>query len=454
MSGTTTVATYEFDAELQAEITALAMWDHDFLRRTDGLIQPQYFSDDVEAGFVRLATDFYAKHGEAPSKAAWLELIKDGFAAKPPVWRDDLKADVVQKLKDTLGLTIRSRSFILEKVAEFAKQQELLNALVEAADTVGKVHDPDRFLRIEKRMLNAFKVGLQDSDEDYDYFEKIEERTQNRVNIAAGGPSKSGITTGVPELDGLLLHRGWGRAELSAFMGAMKSGKSFNLTSAAAAGISAGFNVLMVTLENSADIQAGRIDAYFSDIGISDQFKSPHAINTKVADAGKRVGMGKLKIRQFATGTFKPRDLERLLDDYATKGLFFDLIVIDYLDIMAPDTPFEVEREASKHIWTRVRGIAGTYRGPNGHPALLSATQTNREGAKAATANGTHVAEDINKVRIADLVITINATDEEKAAKKARLYLALGRNQQDAITVFVKRDLDKGRAVAEVESVE
>jgi replicative DNA helicase len=46
--------------------------------------------------------------------------------------------------------------------------------------------------------------------------------------------------------------------------------------------------------------------------------------------------------------------------------------------------------------------------------ALLSATQTNREGAKVETIEAIHVAEDYNKIRIADLVISINANEVEK----------------------------------------
>jgi replicative DNA helicase len=445
---------YPFDAELQTEIAALCMWDHDFLRRTDGLIEPEYFGCDVEAGFIRLAIDFYAKHREAPSKAAWMQIIRDGYATKPTAWREDLKGEVVDKLAATSRMDVRSRAFLLDHVAEFAKQQALLNGLIIAADAVGKQSDPKRFEKIESILTKAFKVGLQEGDEDYDYFEKIEERTQERLDIAGGGKPKTGVTTGVAELDGLLLHGGWGRREMSLFMGAMKSSKSFNLLSAAAAAVEAGYNVLFVTLENSAAIQAQRIDAYFSDIGMSNHLSSAHTVAGKVRAVGARTSIGKLKIREFPTGVFKPRDLERLLEDYAAKGLMFDLIVVDYLDIMAPDVAAESEREASKQIYTRCRGIIGTYRGPRGHAALLSATQTNREGAKAATAVGTHVAEDINKVRIADLVISINRTDDEKAQSKARLHIALARNQRDSVTIFVKQDLDKGRAVSAVESVE
>jgi replicative DNA helicase len=435
---------------MQTEICALAMWDHDFLRRTDGLIRPEYFTDEIESGFIRLTLDFYAKHREAPSKTAWVQLLKDGFLAKPPVWRNDLKADVVQKLADTQRMTIRSRSFILDKVAEFAKQQALLNGLIAAADAIDKMHDPDRFKKIEQVLSGAFKVGLRDSDEDYDFFERIEERHQARMDLIAGAKPRTGITTGIAELDDLLeMHGGWGRKELSLFMGAAKASKSFNLTSSAAAAVLAGYDTLFITLENAREVQARRIEAYMAEVAMSNFLRTPHAVKSNMDAIAASEKRGRLHIREFPMHSFRPKDLERLIDEYKAKGIVFDLVVIDYLDVMAPDSYKENTIEASREIYGRCRGVAQA----EGF-ALVSATQTNREGAKAATAQMTHVAEDFNRIRIADIVISINRTEEERTSGKARLYIAAARNQRDGVTLFVKQDLDMGRAVAAVEAVE
>jgi replicative DNA helicase len=60
-----------------------------------------------------------------------------------------------------------------------------------------------------------------------------------------------------------------------------------------------------------------------------------------------------------------------------------------------------------------------------------------------------HVAEDYNKIRIADLVISINASDLEKTCKEARLYFAASRNQK-AVTITIKRDLSIMRHIKEI----
>lgn len=450
VSGTTITPVYDFDATTQTEIVSCLMWDHDFLNRACDLVRPEYFEDEIERGFVRLALQHQAKYREAPSAAVWVELIKDSYKAKPSLWRDDVKPDVIAKLRDTSKMGVHSRAWLLDKIGEFAKQQEIVNALIEAASSVGKTADPDRFTKIEARMTQAFRVGVPAVEEDYDYFGRVSERTAERLDIAAGGRPKTGITTGIKELDEVLSkHQGWGRKEMSLLMGGAKSTKSFNLTSFAGAAVLAGHNVLLVTLENSREIQSDRLDAYFSEIGMSDHLKSPHGVDAKITALAASGKAGTLRIREFPTGTFRPNDLERLIDDYKVKGITFDLVVIDYMDIMAPDRRYDQEREASKEIYTRCRGIASR----EGF-ALLSATQSNREGNKAATAMATHVSEDFNRVKLADLVISINRTEDEKKAHKARLYIAAARNVEDGITIFVKQDLNMGRAIVEVEGVE
>lgn len=450
MSATTIPPVYDFDTATQTELVSCLMWDHDFVNRAADLVRPEYFENEVERGFVRLALDHQAKYREAPSATVWAELIKEAYRATPPLWRGDLKADVVAKLRETAKMTVRSRPWLLDKVGEFAKQQEIINALVDAASTVGKLSDADRFRKVEERMTKAFRVGVPDAEDDYDFFERITERTETRLEIAAGGRPKTGITTGVRELDEVLTpHQGWGIKELSLLMGGAKSTKSFNLTSFAGAAVLAGHNVLLVTLENSKEVQATRLDAYFSEIGMSEHLRSPHGVAGKITALASSGKMGTLRIREFPTGTFRPKDFDRLIDDYKVKGITFELVVIDYLDIMAPDRSYDSPIEASKEIYTRCRGIASR----EGF-GLLSATQTNREGNKAATATGTHVAEDFNRVRIADVVISVNRTEDEKKAGKARLYIALARNATDGITLFVSQDLNKGRAIAAVEAVE
>ena len=86
------------------------MWDDDFLKSTDGLIKPDYFTNEIEQLFVELALQHYSKYHEAPSKAAWFEHLKE--ASKRGRLRSDQKVDAVNKLKDTMTATVRARQWL------------------------------------------------------------------------------------------------------------------------------------------------------------------------------------------------------------------------------------------------------------------------------------------------------------------------------------------------------
>jgi len=85
---------------------------------------------------------------------------------------------------------------------------------------------------------------------------------------------------------------------------------------------------------------------------------------------------------------------------------------------------------------------------------MLSATQTNREGAKASVSTMEHVAEDFNRVRIADILISINADEAERRAKEARLYFAASRNQRGDFTIRIKQDLERMKFIERILGIE
>ena len=438
---------YDFEAETQTALAKLVMWDDDFNRRTLGLIKPEYFSNQIEGTLVGLSQDFFNKYGEAPTSYAWAEIIKNAVLTKR--LRDDEKKDAIAKIKETHGLTVLNRDWFIEKTCEFAKQNAIINAMASAIPLLQKAGDVERFAKIEKLLGTAFAVAPVERDDDYDYFERITERTDQRIEVAAGGGVKTGVTTGVKELDDILLHRGWGRRELSALIGGAKSSKSFHLSFFAAKAVESGYNALLISLENSTEVTATRIDAMFSEVGISEQYSRPHAMDTGVKAASAKPGMGKLRIRRRRAGSFTPNDLKVMIDEYKAKGIKFDLVVIDYIDIMAPNRWTQDNIQNSKSICVDIRQVADDE-----NFAVLSAFQTNREGHKSSVVRAENVAEDFNRIRIPDLVLGINRTEDERAEQKARITFVAARNQADGYTLFVKQDLDHGMAISSVESVE
>jgi replicative DNA helicase len=423
---------FDFDENFQTKIAACALKDAQFNHRTEGLIRPEYFQNIYEATLVNIALRYYQKYKRCPDVTTLVQLIKQDVQNR--IIQKDMVSGVRETLKILLQVDIGDVDFVVDSVAEFAQHQAMELALVESAELLLKRD----FKKIGKLMQKALDVGAAEKLQEYDYFAKIEERTQRRREEQAFGDRRpNSITTGVKTLDKRLYRKGWGRKELSVLMGAPKSGKSTGLAFFAKNAALAGYNVLYVTLEVSTEITTDRLDACLSAIPMMDLPGSMHEAHRKIESLAQKSTTGKFYIEEFPSGALTPSQLRRVIQRYKSQGIVFDLLVVDYLDIMAPDRWTDNDIANSKQVWVDVRAIAQTE-----NLAILSATQTNREGAKAKVATMTHAAEDFNKIRIADLVVSINATDEEKAVNEARLFFAASRNQRGNFCLRIKQDLE------------
>jgi replicative DNA helicase len=425
---------FEFEPDFQMKIAGLVLRDEAFYRRCDGLILPQYFEDRSLAALVHITTNYHEKYRRLPERSEWAELIKDAKAQK--AIRDDDVPDMVTALRAILKAPLAARDYAVDKVADFAKRQAISAAYMQTIPLVEKGEHE----KAEKIMQKAFATGAQAVVQDNDYWNSIESRTQYRRDVEAGLITKDGITTGLPKLDKMLYHQGWGRKELSVIMGGAKKGKSTGLLHWALAASQKGYNTLYVTLEVAAKIIMERMDANVSGVDMSDLNNKNNEVEKGVKDRAGLRKPGVLKVVEYASGVMTCSMLRKVIEFYRAEGIIFDCIVVDYADIMAAEIKSGNDINESKQVWLGLRAIAHDE-----NAAVLTATQTNRAGFTADVAKAEHAAEDFNKIRIADLVLTINRTDEEKVKGEARLYFAASRNQAGEFTLKISQDLSKMR---------
>lgn len=435
------VERFEFDSDFQTKLSAHVLGDYGFMRRVGQLIRPEYFENIGEAAIVNMAKKYWDRYGQVAPKASHGLLLKAEFDSG--AIRGDAKAEAVAAIKRLWSQDLAGGVHAAEQVADFCKHQAMSQAILSSVDYLGK----KKFEKIEQVVKEALAIGINDEGDSYDYFERIAERTEERLDKAAGKVPPQGVTTGFPKMDDVLYHRGWGKKELSVLMGGAKSGKTTAMIGFAKSASLSGKNVLYVTLEVSAKIISERLDASMSDNMMKELGKHINDIDTKVRDIQKRAGC--LKIHEFAPGSFTPGQLTRLIESYEAKGIFFELVVVDYADIMAPDQRSNDVIENSKNIYIGLRAVAFEK-----NVALLSATQSNREGFKSTVAKAEHIADDFNKVRIVDLLISINITEEERANGEARLFFAASRNQESNFTIYIKTDIARMKFITSILKIE
>ncbi|QNH71638.1 DNA helicase [Rhizobium phage V1VFA-S] len=434
----TETAQFEFDQSFQTKVAALVMRDTNFAMNTKDLIKPEYFTEDAAGALVRIVHEHVKTYRSVPDMKILPTILKDEIAAKRI--RSDMVDPIKKMVRDVLTTDLSNPQFVQDKVTDFAKHQAVEGAIMQILPLLEKGKD---WGKIGQLMKDAVSIGAVTDGGDYDYFEEIKNRTKERHDLKAGKVVRSGITTGYAAIDAYLYHMGWGRKELSCIMGAAKAGKSMSLGDFGKNAAMAGYNVFYDSLEVAKEIIASRVDAAMSDTLMKDLHKDPDKVEAAIkAIAAKS---GHFKLRDHASGTLKPSVLYRLLEKYRADGIIFDLVIVDYADIMAAEYRSDSLQENLRTIYVDLRAIAYEC-----NCALLTATQTNRDGAKASTAKATDVGDDWNKARTVDLMLGINATDAEKAAGEARLTWLLARNGESDFSLAIKQDRAKMQFITKI----
>lgn len=428
---------YNFDAAFQRKIAALVMRDSTFALKVKDLVKPEYFTEQPIGALVRVVQEHVKVYKTIPDLRILPTLLKDEINAKRI--RPDLIDGIKEMVRDAVRADLSNPDFVADKVVDFAKHQAIEQAMITSLPLLEK----GEFGKIAEIMKGAMNVGAVVDSGDYDYFAEIAARTQKRKDLLAGKIVKNGITTGYSAIDAYLYHNGWGRKELSCIMGAAKAGKSMSLGDFSKNASLAGHNALYVSLEVAKEIIAERIDASLSDTMIRELHKKPDEVEDAIRKAEARAGQ--FRLRDYASGTFKPSHLHRLIESYKADGIVFDLITVDYADIMASEYRSDSLIENLRTIYIDLRAIAHEF-----NAALLTATQTNRDGAKAATAKATDVGDDWNKARTVDILLGINATDAEKTAGEARLSWLLSRNTEDGFSLRIRQNRQKMQFIEKV----
>lgn len=447
------VEKFEFDADFQSRIVYLTATDSGFLKKVGHLLKPEYFESSGEATLMAVAMQHWKNYGSSMNdydvmKLALQDAVKTRLARPEaikeciPAVQAVIKQQAEARTGEAHGL---NADFVAEKIAEFVRHQAVIDAITRS---VGLIDRRD-FDKIEKLVSEATSIGVSNEEGGGDYFERLLIRSNERAEESAGRRPPKGITTGHPKIDNLLYHRGWGRKELSCLMGGPKAGKTTALIEFGSGACMAGFNVLYVTLEVSNRIVEERADARFSEIPIGDLVGKFADVNLKIGALADSKKCGRFFIAEYPTGGMSPAMLRSLLERHKAKGLTYDLVIVDYADIMAPDFRTNDPIENSKQIYIGLRAVAHEW-----NAAVLTATQSNRAGFQAVTAKAEHVADDINKVRTVDLFISINVTEEERKDGKARLYFAASRNQRSGMTVFITQDFNTMKFIKAIERIE
>jgi replicative DNA helicase len=195
--------------------------------------------------------------------------------------------------------------------------------------------------------------------------------------------------------------------------------------------------VIHYTLELSADDVAERYDASFAKIPIRDLLDREADLARTMEKLGQRMG-NSLIIKEYPTKSASVSTIRSHIQQCLAVGFVPDMIIVDYLDLLKSDFRRKEKREELSDIAEALRGLAGEIGIP-----CWSATQSRRGAISKEIHDEEDVSEDIGKMNISDLVITINQTKEQYGDGIMKLLVAKNRNGPRWETVEIVTSLSR-----------
>jgi len=335
------------------------------------------------------------------------------YSTTPNPQQIEAETDQEFKLHDISPDEVKYVCIEIEKFCKYSAMKHaslILPGLIQEG-----IEDETKYSEARELVTDAVLVSLH-KDLGLRYFETVDERIQRMLNE---DPTTSTGWDGVDDA----LFGGISRKELLLVSANSGGGKSITLANLAFNFLNQNLNVLYISLELSEDVIAQRFDTMFTGIGRKEWKENTDAVSKGVKHSGKDIGI--LDIIQMPTATTSNQIRSYLKEYYLNHKMTPDLLVLDYIDNMAPnehvsaDNVFEKDKRSSEQL----RQI-----GVDHNMYMATASQLNRQGAVTSDHNQSHIAGGISKIHVADVYWSIIFTPEMRAQGKIIFIFQKTRN--------------------------
>ena len=417
---------YKFQDSIQRGVIYLAKSDEAFLLQIMPMVKSDYFEYPSHQKMYTVINEFFLTYKKLPTDDQLLEQTKNILASHELFgdYRDELTA--INQLDEK---AIDNQEYYLDLVEEFAKEQAIKDAILNSVDHLKKKN----FGAIEEEVRSAFSVN-RNVDLGTDYFVEIQARWDRLNNSSLQPKFRTPFESVNEALEGGLAHK-----EMAMVVAPPGVGKSLFLANQAARSVLDGHNVLYISLEMAEDRVAQRLDSIFTRIKQKELSGRVDDIEERLTIISKQwEDRGRLVLKEFPTKRLSVTGLRAFLNQLKNYEDFTpDVLIIDYLELMRSDKDM-AEYQSQERLAQELRGIASEY-----GILVWTATQTNREGKKVSVITDAELADSYGKIRVCDLVFSINQTEQEFDEGNARLYLMKSRNGRARFLVPVGIDYSR-----------
>lgn len=439
----------EFDREFQEVIVSKILRDDKFLRENVDLLEKDHFSGDVIRFMVASARDHYLKYnGERITSKILLEELRPVIAKKEKeereVWLEAVKR--IYKIDLSRGVTYTRDKFI-----EFIDTESFKRSMLEAVDVfqAGKMDEAKSIL--QKGLSNSKRNGYKHDELVAGFLNRQDER-----KIRATSGTIHSIPTMIEAFDKRM--RGIQPGELGLVAGTTGRGKSIMLTQLGYVAWFLGYDVLHLSLENSLWQTTQRYDSKAHKVSY-DKFKwwnfdktDIESIDINLKNFGKK--KNKLVMVNIPARTCNILLINKIFNEMqAYYGCKFGLVINDYADLMEPLKSYKDHRLNQTAVYWDYKSFLVDKDIPG-----WTATQAKQEYARKR-AYSESVSDSYDKARAADIIVTLNQTQQEEDEEEMTAILAKYRDGKGHVAVKLGCSFDvmtyiEKREIASISSEE
>tara|TARA_B100000700_G_C15024065_1_gene847233 strand:+ start:161 stop:1522 length:1362 start_codon:yes stop_codon:yes gene_type:complete len=405
----------EFGHNFQIKSIVCLMNKPNFIEQVIDILDESHYESESLKWIVKECKKYFNEY----KKPITLDVFKVKVSE---IDNDVMKTTVVETLKEVYRyMEAPDLEFIQDQVIDFFKNQTLKNAIIQSVEILEQKGD---YEQIKNIIDGAMKAGSE-KNIGHEYAEDIEIRYSESARSTVETPW---------DVINDLTQGGLGGGELGVIVAPAGIGKTWILCALGAGAMKRGTNVVHYTLELNESYVGMRYDSVLT--GLANQNLKYHIDEVKTAV--EKVD-GELVVKYFPTKTASVHTLSAHLQKLRTLGKDFDMVVVDYGDILRDTSNSREVRHALGNIYEDLRGLAGEFDIP-----IWTASQANRSALDEDVIEAQKVSESYQKIMTADFVVSLSRKVEDKIANTGRFHVIKNRFGPDGITYPAKVNTNNG----------
>lgn len=415
-----------FNVNLQFKILAACLRDQGCGALLKDVLEPKHFEDEVLIEIAEVARRYMVKYNKIPTKESMLGSMEEHKKGN---------VDDYAPLLDTLySIKLDDVRYIKDKLIQFAKRQALYAAIVKSVDHVNS----GDFASVIKDIRRASCVGEAVSDIGEFLVAGVQDRVKRRKSHQYVAEKMPVLLAKLDEF----LGGGLAVGELGVILGFLNIGKSIMLNHMGKAALLMGKKVVHYSLEMSKETILERYEAAIS--GIEKNSVKEHG-DLILDKFGKFTG--EVLVKKYPTRGASVDTLRSHLDIVQSNIFKPNLIIVDYGDIMRSTYKHDSEYESQKIIFEDLRALAEEMSCP-----VWTGTQATRGALNKVVVTVDDMADSIAKARVADVVLAMCMTEEERIMTPSRLRLFIAKNRDNISGNVVHCLMDRAKMVISIDS--